>query len=520
MITNLSNKAKLTKQGYIINKSDLNYEQIEKLENDLTIEPEIDQRFKKELTDDTFNIYLETKIGDKFVLPRHYGIEKFGMPIPANIKFSLNEFDNINIQFNGELRDYQKEIMDIILDEYCTDIQNPSNTLKPFGGSIISIPPGKGKTVLAINLATKLSLKTLVVVNKTFLLNQWKERINQYTNATVGIIRQDKIDISGKQIVVAMLHSVSMKNYDKELFQAFPLVIYDECHHLGAKVFSKSLIKVQAPYYLGLSATPERRDNMDKVFKYFLGDIKYRGKFEPNNKVKVKLYSYQIEHKLFKSKFNFRNKQFMVPSMITNICKINERNDLIFNIIKNILIAEPNRKILVLSGRVNSSKTEKGINHLEEISKKLSTDEKFLDNWGYYVGGMKRIQLEISSEKQIILGTYDMAQEGLDIPDLDTLILASPLKGDITQTCGRILRGGANYPPLIIDIIDQIKPFSEQGRSRYGYYQTNKYICEFYNIINGYNINENGIIKLDKAFLTPTLKYAKKIELEEDLFDD
>jgi len=520
MTENLLNKVKLTKQGYIINKADLTSNQIDQIENDLTIEPEVDQRYKKVVTDDTFNIYLETASGDKFVLPRYYGIEKFGLPSPNNIKFTLNDIDRAEIQFNGELRDYQKEIMDKILNEYCTDINDPRNSLKQFGGSIISIPPGKGKTVLAINLATQLGLRALVVVNKTFLLNQWKERINQYTNASVGIIRQDKIDISNKQFVVAMLHSVSMKDYDRELFQAFPLVIYDECHHLGAKVFSKSLIKVQAQFYLGLSATPERKDHMDKVFKYFLGDIKYRGKFEPNNKVKVKLYSYQINHKLFKSKYNHFIKSFMTPTMITNVCKIDERNNLIIKIIKDILEAEPGRKILLLSGRVNASKTDKGVNHLEELSKKLSANEDFADNWGYYVGGMKRVNLEISSEKQIILGTYDMAQEGLDIPDLDTLILASPLKGDITQTCGRILRGGAAYSPLIVDIVDQIKPFSEQGRSRYGYYKANNYTCEFYNINDGYNIEEDVIAKLEHAFLIPTQKYAAKKDKEEDLFED
>jgi hypothetical protein len=213
-------------------------------------------------------------------------------------------------------------------------------------------------------------------------------------------------------------------------------------------------------------------------------------------------------------------KQFMAPTMITNVCKIDERNNFIIKIIKDILQAEPNRKILVLSGRVNASKTDKGVNHLEELSNKLSADDNYADNWGYYVGGMKRINLEISSEKQIILGTYDMAQEGLDIPDLDTLILASPLKGDIVQTCGRILRGGAAYQPLIVDIIDQIKPFSEQARSRYGYYKSNKYNCEFFNVPNGYNIEDDGIIKLDNTFLTASQKYVEKAQANEDPFDD
>jgi superfamily II DNA or RNA helicase len=513
----LTTKTKLTKQGYIILKSDLSDEQIEMIENDLTITPDIDERYSKSNIDNTFNIYLETVNGDKFVLPRYYGINKFGYP--NKIQFKINILDRANIQFNGELRDYQKEIMTVILAEYCTNINLPSESLKQFGGAIISIPPGKGKTVLAINLATQLGLRTLVIVNKTFLLNQWKERILQYTNASVGLIRQDKIDICNKQFVIAMLHSVSMKDYDKELFQAFPLIIYDECHHLGAKVFSKSLIKVQAPYYLGLSATPERKDNLDIVFKYFLGDIKYRGKFEPNNQVKVKLYSYHIKNANFKSRYNPKMKIYMTPTMITNICKIDERTNLIIKIIKEIIETEPGRKILVLTGRCNSANNKKSINHVKEISEKLNQIENFVDNWGYYIGGMKKVQLELSSEKQIILGTYDMAQEGLDIPELDTLIMASPLKGDITQTCGRILRGGNIYQPLIIDIMDQIKPFSEQAKIRYGYYITNKYNCEFYQINDGYNIENQGIKKLDNAFLIPTFRYIKTT-INDDIFDN
>ena len=501
---------KLTKQGYIISKSELSNEQIVNIENNLTVEPKVDQRFKK-LTeeDDSFNIYLESTSGDKFVVPRYYGIENFGLP--KSIKFNILDIDKININFKGELRDYQQVIMNTILKEYTTNIENPSINLKQYGGSIISIPPGKGKTVLAINLITQLKLKALVIVHKTFLLNQWKERINQYTDADVGLIRQDKIDISNKQIVVAMLQSISMKDYDRELFQAFPLVIYDECHHLGAKMFSKSLIKVQAPYYLGLSATPERKDEMDKVFKYFLGPISYRGKFEPNNQVIVRMYSYNIVNVKFKSLFNFRMKTYLTPKMITNICKINERNNFIVKLITDIIIAEPGRKILVLTGRCNSSKSESSVNHVKEISDRLNLNPDLIDSWGYYIGGMKRVQLEISSEKQIIIGTYDMAQEGLDISALDTLILSSPLKGDITQTCGRILRGGNIYQPLIVDIIDQVDPFKTQARHRYGYYKTNNYTCNFFEIDDGYKSLEdiNTIKQLEEPFLEPIVKYTK-----------
>ena len=131
-------------------------------------------------------------------------------------------------------------------------------------------------------------------------------------------------------------------------------------------------------------------------------------------------------------------------------------------------------------------------------------------------------QEEISSEKQIIIGTYDMAQEGLDISALDTLIMASPLKGDITQTCGRILRGGNIYQPLIIDIMDQVKPFSEQARYRYGYYKSNNYTCEFYEINDGYkSVDDPLMIKqLDDEFLQPIVKYSKIKIITDEFIDD
>ena len=527
---------KLTKQGFIINKSDLTKDQIEMIENDLTIEPEVDSRFKNlgktrkgkktksangnantndnndsdqdSVQDDgIFNIYLESADGKKFVLPRYYALNKFGQP--ATTSFKLTEFDKVNINFLGELREYQQDVMNTIFPEYCTDINNIKNTLKPFGGSIIAIPPGKGKTVCAIYMATKLGLKTLIIVNKTFLMTQWKERIRQYTGEEAGTIQQNKIDIVGKKFVVAMLHSVSLKDYDRELFQAFPFIIYDECHHLGAKMFSKSLIKVQGNYFLGLSATPERKDHMDKVFKYFLGDIKYRGKFEADN-VKVDMYFYNIQHANFKPMYNKFLKTFMTPTMISKICKIDERNNLIIKLIKDILQIEPERKILLLSGRCNSSGSDKGVNHLKLLADKLDLIPEYKDKWGYYKGGMKQVQLDISAEKQIILATYDMAQEALDIPDLDTMIYASPFKGDLVQTVGRILRSKNNHHPLIKHIVDNILPFSNQSRGHLGYYLAQGYECSYYNVPNGYDISDTGIEKIIQSIVAPVIPKEKK----------
>jgi superfamily II DNA or RNA helicase len=94
---------------------------------------------------------------------------------------------------------------------------------------------------------------------------------------------------------------------------------------------------------------------------------------------------------------------------------------------------------------------------------------------GYYIGGMKEAERKESETKQLILGTYSMAKEGLDIKSLNTLIMASP-KSDIIQTIGRIMRQKhENLNPKIIDIVDNFSVFKNQGKRRFGVYKKRKY---------------------------------------------
>ena len=95
----------------------------------------------------------------------------------------------------------------------------------------------------------------------------------QFSNAKVGIIQQDKVDIEGKDIVLGMLHSISMKDYDPSIFSSFGTVVVDEVHHIAARVFSNALPKVSSKFMIGLSATPNRKDGLSKVFEWFIGDV-------------------------------------------------------------------------------------------------------------------------------------------------------------------------------------------------------------------------------------------------------
>jgi superfamily II DNA or RNA helicase len=173
--------------------------------------------------------------------------------------------------------------------------------------------------------------------------------------------------------------------------------------------------------------------------------------------------------------------------MITNLTEIKERNDFIFNIIKNILDKEPNRKIFILTNRRN---------HIEELQNLLQDYDV-----GLYIGGMKKKDLTLSEEKAIIIGTYEMASEGLDIPDLDTLIMTTP-KSNITQSIGRIMRKELyDNIPLIVDIVDKIDIFYAMYNKRKKIYQENKYEIKVINKLENSNeldIDINIDINIDQ----------------------
>jgi superfamily II DNA or RNA helicase len=113
--------------------------------------------------------------------------------------------------------------------------------LKENDGGVLCLPCAAGKTVLSLYIASVLKLKTLVIVHKTFLLNQWKERAEQFTNAKIGIIQQKKVQTEGNDIVIGMLQSIAKENYDDMIFRDFGLVIFDEAHHGTITVFFKSI---------------------------------------------------------------------------------------------------------------------------------------------------------------------------------------------------------------------------------------------------------------------------------------
>ena len=183
-----------------------------------------------------FPIYRESQ--QKLYVPRFFGLDTYGFPDEER----LSHGDDINLSFNGSLRDYQENVVSVYLD-HTKRSNTPEHKRSGYGG-LLEIPCGRGKTVIALNIISKLKKKTLVIVHKNFLVSQWIERIEQFLpNARVGKIQGQVIDIEDKDIVIGMLQSLSMKKYPTEIFESFGLTVVDETHHIAAEVFVRSLFR-------------------------------------------------------------------------------------------------------------------------------------------------------------------------------------------------------------------------------------------------------------------------------------
>lgn len=294
--------------------------------------------------------------------------------------------------------------------------------------------------------------------------------------------------------------------------------IVSNCHHISSEVFSRSLPKVSFKYTIGLTATPNRADGLQKVFEWFLGPIVYRSKGGKQHNVFVKVIQIDDSNETYSKVEEGYDGKPITARMINNVANYIPRTSVIIREVQKIM-EEPTRKMLILSDRRD---------HLKYIHTQLT--EKGFDV-GFYVGGMKQKDLDISETKPIILGTFSMSSEALDIPELNTLFMTTP-KSNIEQSVGRILRKTHEIRPLIIDIKDNFRPFANQCNKRKAFYKKCKY--EIYDMKvkpnemeeileknkNIHNMTCNIIDDLNETETTNSKKKGEQIKIEECMFSD
>jgi len=201
-----------------------------------------------------------------------------------------------------------------------------------------------------------------------------------------------------------------------------------------------------------------RKDGLTPVFKMFLGDVVYAVKRMTDDTVLVKTILYDSKDDEFKETIYDHRGNPQYSTMITKICVYNERSEFILQVLQHELTDTKEQQIMILA------QNKSILTYLYD-----AIVHRKLGSVGYYIGGMKESQLKESETKQIVIATYAMASEGLDIKTLTTLLFATP-RTDITQAVGRILRVKHNRP-LIVDILDTHDVFKRQYKKRLAYYK-------------------------------------------------
>lgn len=326
------------------------------------------------------------------------------------------------------------------------------------GSGILSLACGKGKTVISLHAWAKTETPGLIVVHTVDLEEQWKERIVQHTNipeSDIGQIRSGKMDWE-KPITLASIQTLAARaendEIPEELRNHFGVVIYDEVHHLGAPYFNTTAALGKGIRW-GLSATPARRDGLDMLYQYHLGPILYQ-----NHDHDIIPETWFVRSHIRFGTADFpkvrdRSGELHIPKIVSFLSEHEERNDLICSWVNQLLIED--RKILVLSPRVE---------HLEALYNRYKGAEKI--KVGMIHGDVKGdVRRDVLNTCDLIFATQQLAKEGLDRKELDSIVLTMPFTDESTlrQTLGRIQRPSQNKnAPVVLVFEDEfVKPMHE-----------------------------------------------------------
>jgi len=333
----------------------------------------------------------------------------------------------LNLKLLGTLRDYQKQAEKDILSY-------------PVG--VLEAATGSGKTVTAIGIIVSRQQPTLIIVHSKELLYQWRDAIKQFTGEDCGLIGDGKFKV--EPLTVGIINTVK-KNVPK-LEKHFGQVVVDETHKIVATSYSETLQDFPAKYYLGLTATPFRRDGLGHAIFACIGPKRHKVNKEMLFKTKAVL-----KPNVFKVESNF---SYMFTNdystMISCLAQDESRNELICNKV-HMDLTQYNESILIVSDRIKHLKTMQEILVTKYKHKSLlltgSTKKKERQQ---SVKAMKKGQCKV------LFASLSLISEGFDLPDLTALFLTTPIKyrGKLIQCCGRILRPKKGKVPRIYDIRD------------------------------------------------------------------
>ena len=354
------------------------------------------------------------------------------LTLPRGLKEKLFEYLNYNLVKYKIIDNRVFENIETkkILFTLRAEQEDAIKEILKYDSSICVAPPGFGKTLIGAKIFEQRAVKTLIIVNKNMLLDQWISRFVDYfgyKKSDIGFLGKSQNRLNGN-IDIATMQSL---NNIPELVENYTQVIVDECHHIPALTFEQIVKNFKGKYILGLSATPNRKDELDPILYQQLGNISYEYK-------KPKTHT----NRLLVIKTEFISSADNYAAIINELVSNEDRNRQIVKTIKENI----DRKILLLSDRIEH------LNLLENILK-----EEKIDFVSVHGSQNKKEQVENMQKvktSSLILATSSFFGEGIDFPHLNTIIFATPISfyGRLIQYLGRIGRG--NQECLAIDFLD------------------------------------------------------------------
>lgn len=407
---------------------------------------------------------LISESGEYVLLPRGFLSELVTFCKEQNMQFKIIDERKLQteVAFTPKIRlyDYQLSSLEEIAD-------------REFG--VIVAPPGAGKTVLGLKLIADKSQPTLILVHRKQLLDQWVERVQSFLGIpkkNIGQFSGSKKTV-GKEITVVMMQSLIKMDEEekKKVMNSFGTIIIDECHHIPAKTF-RELITQFNPYYLyGLTATPKRKYNDEKLIYHYIGEI---------------LTTINPENAILKPKLKKGQKHTIVETYQTELHVPFDRKIDTFEILSKILIYDSNRNMQITQDILKKIMVGKKIlvlterkEHVEVLNLYLKTHCEVMTLTGDDSASKRNLKLEQLKlgHFQVLIATGQLLGEGLDLPILDCLFLVYPFsfEGKLIQYIGRIQR--SENQKVIVDYVDQNIPFfAKMFKKRSNFYQKNGWL--------------------------------------------